>query len=197
MGHFSLSAIKIFRLVELSHDFTFQNPQLYHRHVRLLFYILAVYHRCIVRVDLTNALYEGGTLDEILRLAVKPLLENSSLRILNVISLPDRSTTLAALLATIATMIRLQGLRFNSFPVALLLVHPFQTLIFNTHRGDREWKRLLAAVMVNCTVTTLSVNTNIMLPRSSSDVAYFLHYLKTATWLASLTSHRIFGGRVV
>ncbi|XP_077526647.1 uncharacterized protein LOC144138308 [Haemaphysalis longicornis] len=185
-------------LVEVNLDFIVAQQELYRRHARLLFYMLVVSHRCVTRVDLTHALFQGGTLDEIRQLPVKALFENSSLRILNVLALPGSGIILRTIWTTLATMIRLQELRLNSCRDVLRLVEPLRTLICNTtalktldiselHLGDREWKRLLAALMVNRTVATLSVHTNIMVPRSSSDVAYFSLYLKTATWLASLS----------
>ncbi|KAH9365368.1 uncharacterized protein LOC144138431 [Haemaphysalis longicornis] len=185
-------------LVRVSHDGVGWQQEQRSSNARVLFHALLTSHRCVTRVDLTDALFEGGTLNEIRELAVKALRENKSLRILNVSTLPDCNIIRADILTVLSRMVHLQELRVDESEDVRLVVDALQSLISASKSlnkldiselvvDDTDSKRLSASLKGNRSVTRLSVHTSILIARSGSGVANFSGYLRRAPWIASLT----------
>ncbi|KAH9365479.1 hypothetical protein HPB48_015425 [Haemaphysalis longicornis] len=185
-------------LVRVSHDGIGWQQEQRSSDARVLFHALLASHRCVIRVDLSDAVFEGGTLNEIRELAVRALRENKSLRILNINTLPDCNIIRADILTVLAEMVGLQELSIGESEDLRLVVDALVSLILQSTAlktldiselvvGDTDSERLSASLKRNRSVTALSVHTSILIARSGSGAAEFSQYLKRAPWIASLT----------
>ncbi|XP_077526646.1 uncharacterized protein LOC144138307 [Haemaphysalis longicornis] len=185
-------------LVRVSHDGIGWQQEQRSSDARVLFHALLASHRCVIRVDLSDAVFEGGTLNEIRELALRALRENKSLRILNINTLPDCNIIRADILTVLAEMVGLQELSIGESEDLRLVVDALVSLILQSTAlktldiselvvGDTDSERLSASLKRNRSVTALSVHTSILIARKGSGAAEFSQYLKRAPWIASLT----------
>ncbi|KAH7950179.1 hypothetical protein HPB49_020548 [Dermacentor silvarum] len=161
------------------------------RDARLVFQVLLVRHRCLVSVELDEAVLEGGGLGEYRERIVGALWENVGLRTLTLGSLfPDYRCIRDELFEAIATMTHLQELVILVTDVAppVLLDAPDHSLSLTGLVLDAEGAMsLLAALWLNDTVAELSVHESILHSHLPDVVPSFYHDLAATTLLRSLT----------
>ncbi|KAH7979698.1 hypothetical protein HPB49_010615 [Dermacentor silvarum] len=173
--------------------------QLHGRDARLFFYALLTRHRCVVSVDLDEALVEGSGLGECRKHVVSALRQNTSLQALRLGSLFCNYRFIQEdMLAAITTLPHLQKLVVSVIgAVPPCLVDALRYLLETTSLStlsisglifDEDIaRRLLAALRRNHTVADLSVHSSITRSQLPNEVTEFSHYLATSIPLSTLT----------
>ncbi|XP_075559422.1 uncharacterized protein LOC142590911 [Dermacentor variabilis] len=186
-------------LVRVGHSGSHQH-NMRGRDARLVFQVLLVRHRCVVSVDLDEAVLEGGGLGEYRERIVRALWQNDSLKTVTFGSLfADYRCIRDELFGTVAAMTHLQELVISaSAVVPPVLLDAICSLLTATSSlttlsirglvfGAEGAMRLLDALWFNDTIAELSVHESILHSHPPEEEPRFNSHLAATTLLRSLT----------
>ncbi|KAL1446084.1 hypothetical protein MTO96_028924 [Rhipicephalus appendiculatus] len=170
------------------------------RDARLLFHALLSRHRCVVSVDLGDAMVEGCGLRECRDRVILTLRQNTSLRSLSLLSIfNDYRFIQEDLFGAIGAATQLQRLEIIATGevvpcladsiCSLLCTASVSTLSISALFFDeRTAERLLDALRANTTVVDLALHSSVLRCRNSADVPKFCSYLasKASLWHLAL-----------